>query len=421
MPTSILLPARSSFYYPEKKAWLEARVPGCIHADLHRHGLIEDPFWRSNELQLQWIEGRDWKYALTFDVDAEWLEQNEVDLVADGLDTLATVFLNGKEIARTENMFSGYRWKVKPLLKAGGNEVRIEFANTRDYIRARTTKNHLAEWNDTVGGCSLIRKEPCNFGWDWGPRLVTAGIYKSLRLEGWSGNRISALKINQKHTRNRVVIEAVPEIGKRTRTAGFRSVLRLRGEIVAEANGLVVKVNDPELWWPNDMGAQPLYELTVELLNGDAVVDSVSRKIGLRTIQLDRQKDQWGESFQFVCNGVPLFAKGANWIPAHVFASEVQRESLDQLLASAGDAHMNMLRVWGGGIYESDDFYDLCDEKGLLVWQDFMFACALYPGTKEFLASVAEEAEYQIKRLSHHACLALWCGCLLYTSDAADE
>ncbi|MEO7931927.1 MAG: glycoside hydrolase family 2 protein [Chthoniobacterales bacterium] len=410
MATSPLLPSQARFYHPEQKRWLEAVVPGCIHTDLLRHGLIKDPFWGSNERELQWIEEKDWKYAITFQVTSDFLAHDELDLVAEGLDTLATVYLNGQEVARTENMFIGYRWPVKPLLKEGTNEVRVEFASTRSYIQSRRTKNHLPEWNDAVGGGSLVRKSPCNFGWDWGPRLVTAGIYKSIRLEGWSGNRIESLKIHQTHARNRVTLELTPELAKRTRLPVYRSVLKRNGEVVAEARGLVLKISRPEFWWPNNMGAQPLYQLTVELLANDTVVYSITRTIGLRTIELDRHKDEWGESFQFKCNGVALFAKGANWVPAHVFASEVSRETLEPLLTSAVEANMNMIRAWGGGVYETDAFYDLCDEKGLLVWQDFMFACALYPGTKEFLTTVEQEAEWQVKRLAHHASLALWCG-----------
>ncbi len=410
MATSPLLPSQARFYDTEQKRWLDAAVPGCIHTDLLRHGLIKNPNWGSNERELQWIEERNWKYAVTFQVGPDFLEHNELDMVADGLDTLATVFVNGEEVARTKNMFIGYRWPVKPLLKEGTNEVRVEFASTRGYIQAHRTKNHFPEWNDPVGGSSVLRKEPCNFGWDWGPRLVTAGIYKNIRLEAWSGNRIESLKIRQTHARNRVTLELIPELARRSRLPNYRSVLKRDGKIIAEASGLVLKINEPELWWPNNMGAQSLYELRVELLTNETVIDSVTRRIGLRTIELDRHKDEWGETFQFKCNGVALFAKGANWVPSHVFASEVSRDSLDLLLTSAAKANMNMIRVWGGGVYEVDAFYDLCDEKGLLVWQDFMFACALYPGTEEFLTSVEQEAEYQVKRLAHHASLALWCG-----------
>ncbi len=410
MSITTLSPSQPTFFYPQEKRWLEAKIPGCIHSDLRRQNLIPDPFWGANELDLQWIEERDWKYALEFEVTADFLKNGHVELVADSLDTLATVFLNGEEIARTSNMFVAHRWEVKSHLKEGKNAVRIEFASARKYIDTHKTEGHFHEWNDPVGGASLLRKEQCQFGWDWGPRFVTAGISGSFRLEAWSGNRIESLQIAQKHTKNRVILEIAPTLASRGRNPAYRSRLSLRGETVMENDGLKLVVNQPELWWPNDLGLQPLYDLTVELLQGDKVVDSMTRRIGLRTIELDRHKDVWGETFQFKVNGVVFFAKGANWIPAHTFINEITREFLDPLLTSAAEAHMNMIRVWGGGIYESEDFYDLCDEKGLLVWQDFMFACAQYPGDKAFLESVTEEAETQVRRLAHRACLALWCG-----------
>lgn len=410
MLRTTLHPLQPTFFYPQEKCWLEAVVPGCIHSDLRRHQLIPDPFWGANELDLQWIEEKDWKYALHFDVTEDVLKHSHIELVADCLDTLATVILNGTEIARTNNMFVAHRWDVKSLLKEGKNEVKIEFASARKYIDANKTADHYHEWNDPVGGASLLRKEQCQFGWDWGPRFVTAGISGAFRLEAWAGNRIESVQITQKHTKNRVVLDLSPTLASRGRKSEWRSRLTLRGDTVAEAKGLKLVVNHPELWWPNDMGAQPLYDLTVELVQGDKVVDAITRRIGLRTILLDRHKDTWGESFQFKVNGVVLFAKGANWIPAHTFINEITRDFLDTLLTSAAEAHMNMIRVWGGGIYESEDFYDLCDEKGLLVWQDFMFACAQYPGDKAFIDSVAQEAETQVRRLAHRACLALWCG-----------
>ena len=399
------------FFEPKSKKWMSARVPGCIHTDFLRHKLIPDPFWGSNELDLQWMEHEDWKYRTTFSVQADLLSAEYIDLVADGLDTLATIFLNGRELARTENMFTGYRFPVKGRLVAGKNELEIRFASPMPYIKNSMGKDHYGEANDPVGGCSLIRKEQCNFGWDWGPRLVTAGIYKRIAIEAWSGNRIEALRIVQDHRKSEVKLRIHPAIaGKGASKVRYRSRLSLDGKIVAETEGLELSVPDPRLWWTNGMGEQTLYDLEVELFLGGVVIDRAKRRIGLRTIELDQHADKWGETFQFVINGVPIFAKGANWVPAHTFATEVNHAFYDDLLTSSADAHMNMMRVWGGGIYEMEDFYDLCDEKGILVWQDFMFACAQYPGTKHFLSLIEQEAEYQIKRLSHHACLALWCG-----------
>ena len=400
-----------SFFEAKSKRWLSAEVPGCVHLDLLRHGLIKDPFWGSNELDLQWIEHEDWKYRTTFTVPAEALAAEHIDLVADGLDTLATIFLNGKELARTENMFTRYRFAVKGLLRKGQNELEIRFASTVPYIAKNKAKDHFWEWNDPVGGCSLVRKEQCQFGWDWGPRFVTAGIYKRIALESWSANRIESLLVEQTHAKGAVKLRIKPETFAKAPASSFRSRLSLDGKVVAEVEGLEIDVTDPQLWWTNGLGAQTLYDLEVELLGNEGeVIDRAKRRIGLRTIELDRHADQWGESFQFVINGVPIFAKGANWIPAHSFVNAPDRAFYDNLLGSAAEAHMNMIRVWGGGIYEMEEFYDLCDEKGLLVWQDFMYACALYPGDPRFLKLAQEEAEHQVKRLSHRACLALWCG-----------
>ena len=339
-------------------------------------------------------------------------KQENIELVADGLDTLATVFINGQQIAATENMFIGYRWPVKKYLKPGANEIEIRFVNPMETIEARRKQHSFKEWCDPVGGCSNLRKEQCSFGWDWGPRFATCGIYKDIRLEAWSKNRLKDVDIHQNHADGKVTLTVQPELAKKS--AICRATLRFNNEVVAQNEGsgeLKLVVEKPQFWWPNGLGAQPLYDLEVELLDKEGgVFDAKHRRLGLRTIELDRHADEWGESFQFVVNGVPIFAKGANWIPAHSFVNEVSRAEYDNLLTSAVEANMNMLRVWGGGIYEMEEFYDLCDEKGLLVWQDFMFACSLYPGDKAFLKSVEAEADYQVRRLRHRACLALWCG-----------
>lgn len=400
-----------AFHEPKSKQWLSAEVPGCIHTDLLRHRLIPDPFWGANELDLQWIEECDWKYRCEFEVAKEWLDQEEIDLVADGLDTLAVLKLNGKEIARTANMFIGYRFPVKNHLKAGTNLLEVEFASPMPYIRERQKIHNIREWNDAVGGCSNIRKEQCSFGWDWGPRFATSGIYLPIRLEAWSFNRIEWVRVEQHHADQKVLLSITPELAREETAHSYKVRLTFDGQLISEGTEMTIRIDDPKLWWPNGHGAQPLYTLEVELLDETGTVrDTWKRRIGLRSITLDRHPDEYGETFEFLVNGRPIFAKGANWIPAHSFVSTVTRETYDNLLTSAVRANMNMLRVWGGGIYEPALFLDLCDEKGLLVWQDFMFACALYPGTDEFLKLVEEEAKYQVKRHAHHASLALWCG-----------
>ena len=393
-------------------AWRAATVPGCVHRDLLRHGLIPDPFWASNEADLQWIEEHAWEYRTSFVVPEALMGEEVVELVADGLDTVATVLLNGTEIARTDNMFIAHRWDVKPWLRAGKNELAVRFDSAMGYIRANRRGHQPQEFNDPVGRSSVLRKEQCQFGWDWGPRLVTAGIWRDIRLEAWSGNRLESVRVTQDHRADgTVVLTLAPELARRAADVACHWRLLWDEMIVAEGQGTEIVVREPRLWWPNDQGAQPLYRLKISLVGREGnVIGRWSRRIGLRTIALDRHADPWGESFQFVVNGRALFAKGANWIPAHSFVADLGRADYARDLRSAAQAHMNMIRVWGGGIYESEEFYDLCDELGLLVWQDFAFACTRYPGDRRFCASVRSEAEAQVRRLRHRASLALWCG-----------
>ena len=396
----------------QKTRWLPAKVPGCVHTDLIRASQIPDPFWGNNETQLQWIEERDWEYRTKFSVPAAMFNEECIELVSDGLDTIATVFLNGYEIGRTGNMFVGQRWAVKPWLQPGTNHLTIRFEGAMRYIQSNRVTHAPREINDPVGRCTVIRKQQCQFGWDWGPRFVTAGIWRDLRLESWSDNRLESVEVTQEHAPDgRVTLTFAPILARPDPAVRLEGTVTLAGWLVANIENQQSKIENAQLWWPAGQGAQPLYHVELVVISADGTeIGHWSRKIGLRTIVLDRHADEWGESFQFVVNGRPVFAKGANWIPAHSFVAGLTREDYARDLRSAVAANMNMLRVWGGGIYESEFFYDLCDELGLLVWQDFMFACTPYPGDDAFATSVRAEAEFQIKRLRHHACLALWCG-----------
>ncbi len=396
--------------------WRQASVPGCVHRDLLRHGLIPDPFHGLNEHAVQWVGDRDWEYRCEFAAGVGLLAEERVDLCLDGLDTLATVALNGRVVGRSDNMFVAWRVPVGRWLRRDGNELRIVFASaTRELARVRP-EHRPREVNDPVGGATRLRKQQCQFGWDWAPRLVTAGVWREVRLEAWSGTRLAGVKVNQRHGRAggvnlSVVAETETAAGRRASLAGeaagrLHGAVRRHGRVVAEFSGGEAVVRDPELWWPAGQGAQPLYEADFRLGPGAPLV----KRIGLRTIRLERRRDQWGESFQFVVNGRPVFAKGASWVPAHSFVAGLGRPYYAPLLRAATAAHMNMVRVWGGGVYEHDCFYDLCDELGLLVWQDFMFACTLYPGDRAFQESVRAEAACQVRRLRDRACLALWCG-----------
>ncbi len=392
--------------------WRPAKVPGCVHQDLRRNKVIPDPFWGTNELDLQWIEQRDWEYRTTFTVGAKLQAEAVVELCAEGLDTLATVTLNGKVIGRTENMFTPFRWNVKRLLREGANELVIRFAATGDYLRTEHAAHSFKEFNDPVGNSNRIRKEQCQFGWDWGPRFVTAGIWQAIGLEAWSVNRLESVVVTQHHAGQKAVtLNLKPELTLADDEVECHWKLSLAEESVAAGVGTEIVVKRPQLWWPAGQGTQPLYDLHVKVVGADGnLIGEWSRRIGLRTIELDLAADATGEKFQFVVNGRAIFAKGANWIPAHSFVAGLKRRDYERDLQSAVDAHMNMVRVWGGGIYETEEFYDVCDELGLLVWQDFAFACTLYPVDEAFAELVQPEVAAQIRRIRHRASLALWCG-----------
>jgi beta-mannosidase len=403
-------------YHPLEKNWYPAIVPGCVHADLRRNKLIPDPFWGANERDLQWIEEEDWTYATEFTVPDTLLGHEQVELVAYGLDTVASVFLNGRRLGHSENMFVASRWSAKSRLRAGANRLEIRFSSPARYVRTHRTDHHPRELNDPVGGCTRLRKQQCSFGWDWGPRFATSGIWRDIGLQAWSRAKLDSVRVTQVFEKDGTARLALsPEITGKAPGLRYGVKVFAGTELVAESStddreALRVRIDRPIRWWPNGQGEQFLYTVTVELGHGAQVLDTWSRRIGLRTIELRRKKDAWGESFEFVVNGRAVFAKGANWIPAHAMVTEATPKLHRELLQAAVAAHMNMIRVWGGGVYEPDSFYERCDELGLLVWQDFMFSCTLYPSDRAFIASVKEEAAQQIRRLRHHACLALWCG-----------
>jgi beta-mannosidase len=402
-------------------SWLPATVPGGVHTDLLAAGSIPDPFIGDNEKRVQWVGERDWEYRRTFTVAPEMQAEDNVDLVCDGLDTLAAVWLNGQLLGETDNMFRAYRWPVRDLLRQGENEVRVQFRSPLRYTRSRYEQHPLPGVAEMViPGGQYLRKAPYHFGWDWGPQLTTVGIWQDIYLEGWSTARFADVHLRQQHAAGQVILSAQVVLDTRgggplaldmAITTPGGEILRERVDITDKQDTVAITIPDPQLWWPNGHGAQPLYQVTVRLQGGETELDSRSYQVGLRTLELRRQPDTEGSSFTFVVNGQPIFCKGANWIPADSFASRVTPARLGQLIAAAAAAHQNMLRCWGGGYYESEAFYDLCDRYGLLVWQDFMFACAAYPLHEEaFVAGIRPEVVEQVRRLRHRACLALWCG-----------
>ncbi len=398
-----------------------ARVPGCVHTDLLRERVIKDPYYRDRELGVQWIGRADWTWTRTFNVPTVVLEEEYIVLECEGLDTLAEVRINRRRVGTADNMFRSWEFDVAHLLEPGENTVEIRFKSPLPLVEKRQKERPLPAWWFRGGG--YIRKEYCNFGWDWAPTLVTSGIWRPIRIRAWSEARIADVRIRQNHVSKRRVgldigIDVESDLPPGLKADVFVS---LGGKLVASCEDVAIRSNrgkatvtitDAKLWWPNGLGDQPLYDVAVRLRNGEKLRLGVwERRIGLRTLRLSRRKDKWGESFEFLCNGTPFFAKGANWIPADTFAARVRRPDYRRLLSDAALANMNMLRVWGGGHYENDDFYQICDELGICVWQDFMFACGTYPTFDDgFMENVEAEARENVARLRHHACIALWCG-----------
>jgi beta-mannosidase len=403
---------------------MPARVPGCVHTDLLAANKIEAPFYRDNEAKQRWIEKADWIYTRAFDIAPETLAQERVLLRCYGLDTLATITINGKKVAATDNMFRTWEFDVKDVLQEGANTIEIEFASPIAYILKRRAERPLNGYTgpNETGGRAWLRKEPCSFGWDWGPIFPTCGIWRPIEIVAFNIARIADVYIEQDHATGGMVALDVSISAETVKDSALTAVVAVSfdGKTIAEArlplvNGRAtaqLNITDPKLWWPLNMGDQPLYTVKVDLLDASGnILDSTAKRIGLRTLKLDRHPDVFGESFQFVVNDVPFFAKGANWIPADAFVVRLTREDYADLLKSAADANMNLLRVWGGGIYENDSFYDLCDELGICIWQDFIFSCSTYPTFDEaFMANVRAEAEDNVRRLRHHPCIALWCG-----------
>jgi beta-mannosidase len=398
--------------------WLPAQVPGGVHTDLLTAGRIPDPFVADNEKRVQWVAESDWEYRCTF-ASTDLVADEKVFLVCDGLDTLAEVTLNGQLLGKTDNMFRQYRWEVKRLLRKVENELVILFRSPVQYITARQAERPLRGPRQSIPGGPYLRKAPCQFGWDWGPQLPPIGIWKDIRLEGRSVARWDDVHLRQHHKDGKVTIEArltverwrdAPLTAKMRVTEPEGSVAETQVDIAGTGQTLQVPIAQPQLWWPHGYGHQPLYKVDVLLLASDQLYDQRTYQIGLRTVELRREDDEWGQSFTFVVNGVPIFAKGANWIPADSFPTRISDEHLEGLIRSAVAVHQNMLRIWGGGFYEEERFYDLCDQYGILVWQDFIFSCSVYPEEEAFLENVRVEAVENIRRLRHRASLALWCG-----------
>ena len=408
-----------------KKRWIQAAVPGCVHADLLDAGVIDDPLTGMREADARWIGGESWIYEREF-ATPKVAPGGRVWLRCDGLDTLATVAVNGAEVGRADNMHRVWRFDIGDLLRAEENTLSIRFDPPAEWIARRQAERPLPvrPGGGAPAGLGWLRKMSSAFGSEWGPALVGCGIWRPIGLEVCEDARITRLDIRQIHGEDGgVSLDVVCEVERVDDALPLTASARLnyKGTFVAEARTLLpedgrarfnLKVRNAQRWWPNGMGEQPLYELVAEVGSPTRkAIDSWSRRIGLRTLRLDRSSAADGGRFQFVVNGVPFFAKGANWIPPDALITRPTRVEYARLAKAVSVANMNMLRVWGGGIYEQDWFYDLCDEYGICVWQDFMFADAAYPiFDAAWLENVRAEAEQNIMRLRHHTCLALWCG-----------
>lgn len=392
----------------DSETWHSAHVPGSVYADLMADGTMPDPFWRENELDAFERMKKDYVYQRAFTVTEAQLAHAHVELVCEGLDTLAHVSLNGREIAFADNMHITWVWDVKEQLHAGENTLEIRFDSPILYCAKKAEEAPGWESSDATPGFRHLRKAHCMFGWDWGPRLPDAGIWRPIFLRTWDAARLENALMLQAHHDGVVDVTIRPEIAGES--AWSAEITAPDGEVIiipeTMAAEQVVRVKNPQLWWPNGLGKQPLYRVTVRLATGDTRV----WRIGLRTMTVSREKDEWGEEFCHVVNGVKVFAMGADYIPEDNILARVTPERTRRLLEDCKAANFNAIRVWGGGYYPDDAFYDICDELGLLVWQDLMYACAFYDLTPDFERSIRVETHQNVARLRHHASLALICG-----------
>lgn len=410
--------------------WSDAKVPGTVHQDLLNHNRIPNPFYGMNEEAVQWVENEDWMYRTSFVVDEQQLSRDAAVLEMDGLDTYADVFLNGALILRSDNMFVGHKIEVKPVLRKGVNQLLVRFRSPVKEVLPQLQTNGFdypasndhSPWRTSV----YTRKAPYSYGWDWGIRLATCGIWRPVRLVFSDVARIEDYYVCQDAvTQAKADVDNRLEINNVTSstvsallkvdyhysdsdTKEIRKQIELRPG--ANTVSLPVSIENPHLWMPNGWGEPSLYKFTASLSVDGVEIAKQERNVGLRTVRVVMDDDEHGKSFYFVVNGKPMFAKGANFIPDDALLPNVTPERYKRIFEDVKAANMNMLRVWGGGIYEADEFYDEADRNGILIWQDFMFACSSYPHDPLFVGRVESEAEYNIKRLRGHASLAMWCG-----------
>lgn len=403
---------------------VDMQIPGTVLSGLLAAGKIKDPFYRTNEDATRALFWKDYVFTRTFDVDEELLAQQHIVLVCEGLDTLSEISINGTFLAKTDNMHRTWKFQAKKLLHPGKNEIQIVFRSVLRFIEDYPYEAHKKINYIPCGsmkGNQLLRKAHSMFGWDWGPQTIDAGIFRDIYLQGYSHARIEDIRIHQQHAKNVSVqtsitlSESVPgqklcvELSEDGADKPLQTKLcKTNADGVAAVDFVI---ENPKLWWPNDYGDQPLYIVRTTLLDEDGTsLESITRRIGLRTLTISQEKDEWGNEFAFCVNGVKIFTRGGNYIPDDCLYTRITEKKLDYILESCRRAHFNCVRVWGGGYYPSDAFYDLCDEKGLIVWQDLMYACNVYDVTDAFAENCRQETYDNVRRLRHHASLGLWCG-----------
>lgn len=403
--------------------WERAVVPGCNYLDLLRLNKIPDPFIGTNEKDTYWVAKKDWEYKREFTVNTELLSFDCIRLECDMLDTICDVYVNDKLVGKGENTHIKYAFDIKEYINEGTNEIRIVFFSPVNYaLEQKRLKDDDQPKGDSEG-IAHIRKPQCHFGWDWGPNLPPSGINRNIQISAYNQAKIKDVKILQTHTNGKVNLNISAELERFTNEnlsykitviSPDSSDVTAENQIAKNSFGTEVIIEKPELWWTRDLSdkdEQPLYTVKLEVLQNGETVDELIKKIGLRVIELNTDKDQYGRNFQFKINGAPLFIKGVNWIPPDSFIDRYSEERMEYDLDAIKFSNMNMIRIWGGGYYESDLLYDKCDRDGILLWQEFAFACRPYPFfDNELLFNVKKEAEYNVRRLRHHACLAVWSG-----------
>ncbi len=403
------------FKSSDSQDWRTASVPGNVYTDLLHHQIIPDPFIKTNEEQVQWVSEKNWEYVTSFTLDKNTLQKENIDLVFKGLDTYANISINGHSIGTTNNAFRTYTFDIKKYAKET-NELTISFTAT-DKIATKKEQNNPYKLPE--GKRIYTRKAQFQYGWDWGPKLNTSGIWKSVQLSAWNTLKFDNIYINQQsvnaNNANFTIELTIESSVDKSVTIFTNANKQSQSNLLQVKKGkhtynIPFNIKNPKLWWTHNLGTPHLYQFDFQLIENDRIKDEISIKKGIRTIKLITKKDAKGATFHFELNGKPVYMKGANYIPQNSFQNRVSDAHYQQLLSDVVDSNMNMLRVWGGGIYENDIFYELCDEKGILVWQDFMFACAMYPGDMDFLENVKQEAIDQVTRLRNHTSIALWAG-----------